>query len=313
MIDDINELESYFSLHFKHFINCNFKQNANSERLLSERQFQILYLIEEKKITGLTNIAKAIDKSKSSTSLIVSKLEKNEYLVKKSDKTTNDNRKVVLELTDEGKKILESERKEFYGLFDTAYNKVGKEVMEQILQIVSEINETVASSQNAYNNLESEHINPKDKYFDMFVEAYYYVSNFIHTVLSETYKQTGKVTLVEGKLLMTMYSLDDADLSTLSKCINTSTSTTCVHLSKLIKKELISQTSFIDDKRKCTYKITALGKEAVEESNKIRNENILDIIENSSEDTLKKSEEIITKMVELVKRVSLQGGEYEKK
>lgn len=91
-----------------------FKVNASSKKQISERQFLILLCIYHYNINTLTEIARVLNLSTGSLSIIVRKLVKSGYLTKKyPDETGSDKRKVYFHITEEGNEVLHELTEDF--------------------------------------------------------------------------------------------------------------------------------------------------------------------------------------------------------
>lgn len=88
----------------------NFKKNSKSERILSERQYCIMYLIIYRNINKVTDLADYLELSKANISILVSKLEDNNYIKRDKD-NDKDSRVTILSVTDEGVNAFEEIRK----------------------------------------------------------------------------------------------------------------------------------------------------------------------------------------------------------
>lgn len=79
-----------------------YKVNSQSRRQLSERQYFILFCIHFLNYRTSAEIGALMHRSASSVSLVVSKMEKNGYILKNHDAAEGDKRKIILTLTEAG-------------------------------------------------------------------------------------------------------------------------------------------------------------------------------------------------------------------
>ncbi len=78
----------------------------NENGLLTMQQFHVLMFIKSTGVNTISELCKWLHLSKSSMSIMISNLEKMEYLYKQQADDTDDDRKVYLHLTDIGKQTV---------------------------------------------------------------------------------------------------------------------------------------------------------------------------------------------------------------
>lgn len=94
---------------------------------LTVRQFGILFLIHHYKLKTVSELVQEINISKSSISLMVTKLTDEGYLRKKAPRKGDDGRKVYIELTAKGKRALEELTNNIFLVFDSFYNSLAED------------------------------------------------------------------------------------------------------------------------------------------------------------------------------------------
>ncbi len=224
---------------------------------IGARQYELLHIIVQRNCNKVTELAKYLDLSKSSLSLIISKMVENEYLEKEYD-TTDDSRNVVLEVTEKGlqsynilKDMYCSELVKFLQglnsaereLFDKAVGSLIKTFsIFQIIPITSEhTNEEVADT--IFQNLFILKM-PFEKFFR---EVKYNVKDSI------------TLTEKEIKILVYLSKVKSSTPTEIANNFNSSESTMSLQLKQLLKKSHITKTKSIIDSRKNLFSITEEG------------------------------------------------------
>lgn len=87
------------------YVKCHFR-NRKKDNLLSDKKFFILFLIDGGHAKSVSELEELFKNSGSSISILVSKLSHEGYINKIYPKKGEDGRKVIFEITEEGKNIL---------------------------------------------------------------------------------------------------------------------------------------------------------------------------------------------------------------
>ncbi len=245
--------------------------NNNSTDMLNEhkeiiksldigaRQFELLHIMINQNCNKVTELAKYLDLSKSSLSLIISKMVDNEFIEKEYD-TTEDSREVILEVTEKGKfsyDVLKNmhcnELVNFLNILETNERALFDKVAISLSQTFAIFGVIPVNS---------EHTNEEvaDIIFQNLFKLKMPFEKFFREVKNNL-KDDITLTEKEMKILMHLSKIKSNTPTEIANLFNSSESTMSLQLKQLLKKEHIVKTKCIIDSRKNLFSITEKGLE----------------------------------------------------
>ncbi len=112
----------------------------NENGLLTIQQFHVLMFIKSTGINTISELCKWLHLSKSGMSIMISNLEKMEYLYKQQADDTDDGRKVYLHLTDIGKQAVENAEQKVLADIAGCFASFSEEAQTKICTNLKELN-----------------------------------------------------------------------------------------------------------------------------------------------------------------------------
>lgn len=279
-------LQKIFRLR-KSIINYNYKNFNNyytineniyciKEIYLGSRQFDIIYNIIENDCNTLTMLSKKLNLSKSSLSIIIGKMTK-QNLLEKSYSKSNDSRKVILNVTPIGLEyyyFIKDSIKDHLLKFHKSLNKKELKVYENALS-----NFTIAFKD--YDVYEINQLYSKEKIAELIFHNF--LSLKIHF---ENFLKHGKIS-IQGDVNLTkkefeiISNMKESNIHTpseLTKLLYSSESTISIQLKSLVKKNFLKKEKHPKDSRKTLFYITKAGNDMFNTTNQFITSQLLDAI-----------------------------------
>ncbi len=248
---------------------------------VGSRQYEIIHFIVNKRCNKVSELAKLLDLSNSSLSLIITKMTDNNLIVKHYD-TTDDSRNVILEVTKEGqenynilKNVYCEELANFINTLNDSEQKFFIKALYSLTGALAIFNIRPVTEENTIEEIPSiifqNLFTLKIPFENMFRD----VRNVLKAQLTLTEKET--------KILMFLNNVGISTPSEVAKILQSSESTISIQLKKLLKKGHLVKTKCKEDSRKNLFYITDLGKETVNREFNLFNEEFIKNINNFSE------------------------------
>ena len=282
------------------FKNKNLKE-LNLERSdikISQRQFEMLGALEHLEINTISELAKLMHLSKSTLSILMSKLQKKGYVYKELPGNTGDGRRVYFKVTENGKKVLDEKSKIHMEELQHYYNALSTEQKENFKKGVACFRQVAEDEQNLYKII----MNKKElrsQYGDDVVTvaedfAYFFVSILMRNAeqydpamcLSEELKD------ITGNQVNLLINIDKLGLDTISKLegrLNSSGSTLSITISKMVDKGYLYKEypTSEQDGRVVYIRLTEHGRKIMNEIQLKAKEKMLNFIKGLDCDKLK--------------------------
>lgn len=206
----------------------NFKKNSKSEQVLSERQYCIMYLIIYRNINKVTDLAYYLGLSKANISILVTKLEDNNFINRDKSETL-DSRVTILTATDEGRYAFEQIRGCLIGEINTVINN-DNIIKEDIYNFANELRILL--------NVDREVENVED--FIIFIAIR--VNRIFEEMYTKIIKQNKfNLSVAETRIIKTLGMQGRVNFEVLADTMGISYSTVSLQVKKLEDKSYITK------------------------------------------------------------------------
>ncbi len=258
----LDKLIRTYSLKYNDF-DVTFKNNPNLKEYMETgaRQYEILHLIETKRCNKVSELAKLLDLSPSSLSIIISKMVANNLIEKRYESTT-DLRNVILTLTESGSAN--------YYTLKNAYCLIVK-------NFISNLNsEELSLFNNALSSLTSAlymfSLIPIDtnKDFDEMANLIFQNLFILKTPFEKFFRDIrhslkDQLTLTDKEITILIIFLDfkTSIPSKIASLVHSSESTISTQLKKLVKKGHLEKSKSEEDSRITNFTLTNLGESTI--------------------------------------------------
>lgn len=242
---------------------------------LSERQFSILFAIKLVKKHTISELSELMNVSKSTLSIIISKMIKNGYIVKVYPEEKDDKRKVFFYTSELGDDTLKKLRKHNLDEFKYLYNHFTSEQRENLKIGIDLLKSVLDKKKFNYFNHSIEEFNANHNSEDEIENMAYNFALFFGTLI-ETGREIMKggfnvngnidsLTKNQYHLLFCINSLKYDTVSKLENFLNSSGSTVSITISKLVKDGYLYKKYPQDgeDGRIVYIRLTEKGKESL--------------------------------------------------
>ncbi len=223
-----------------------------SEHKISQRQFKILVSIEFAGINTVSDLAKAMALSKSTMSIITTKMIKSGYIEKKRPTISQDKRQVFFKVTETGFNILKAQTEKNIAVFRDFYNEISESQRENFRNGVKLLRELSPTNQQCTEAL----VKKYTKDFtddDEFLSVLEDLSYFSFSILDRNAKEFSSVctnpknelkALTEHQLqiIFCVRVLELDTISKLSEFLGASSSTLSIAVSKLVNMGYLRKT-----------------------------------------------------------------------
>ncbi len=259
IIDFTENIFRYKAKNFKQ----DFKVNANSTKMLSERQYHILFLVKYLGKNTTSQLASFIGQSTGSLSLIISKMIKSELLHKKYPNIEQDNRVVYFYLSDKGQGLLKNFTDEFLRRIHEFYYSLSPELKElfdlgfdDLIALLKDYQDIDLAADPRYTN--DQPVNPEKILKAAICLAS--LKSCFHN--DEEFMKHGCLSMGRFNILRLIDRGIDS-IQGLSYASFLSQSNLSILLKSMAKEGLVEKIHDDCDSRKVYFKVTALGKETV--------------------------------------------------
>lgn len=253
---------------------------------VSDRQFTILCALQYGKKNTVSELAKLLQISKSTLSIIMSKMIKKGYLIKTHPEEDDDKRKLYFSVSPEGKEILDMAQKTSLNENKYLYSQMNEEQRKNMEKAYELLSDTMISDDKELLNV----INMGTENDDLYEKSAYMHNLFIIAFLKRTnnllkknlcsFTDEIKLTRNQCHLLVSIEKHKYNTISKLEKFLNSSGSTVSITVSKLVKGGyLIKEYPSGDEDGRVVYiKLTPKGKEVLEKMNEIMKKILVEFV-----------------------------------
>ncbi len=269
VIDLVLKYEDRLLKHYRENILNNFKKNSKGSKILSERQYFILYVIIHKNINTITGIAEYLSLSKANISILTTKLEEQGYLNR--DKLQNkDSRVSTLIVSELGEKV-----------FNEARKKMSDSVQSRIEQYKSSDIDILE----VYINLKR--VINIDQSIDSVEDILLLICMKLNNVFEEIYYKIIKnydlnISVAEFKIIKTLALLEKANFELLTEVMTLSYSTLSLQVKSLEEKGFVAKEKSFEDGRVTFIILTEKGNEVYDIFNKYNHAIIIERLSHKS-------------------------------
>lgn len=228
--------------------------SAGRKSQISDRQFEIMTVIEYLNINTISELAKVMDLNKSTLSIIVSKLVDRGFILRELPSTVDDGRKIYFVLSEEGKKFLTNVGQEDMNFIVMVYNNMSKEQKREIKKVINNIKKVNDSSERfegsslvteVLNNRVDQSVNFEPKVREAFKVFGYFafcvMNAGFNAVKSGAIKKNEVLTANQANLLFCIANLKLNTISALEEHLNASGSTISITVSKMVEKGILAK------------------------------------------------------------------------
>ncbi len=226
------------------------------------RQYELLHIIIQRNCNKVTDLAKYLDLSKSSLSIIISKMVESEFLKKEYD-TTEDSRNVILEVTEKGQEsyyLLKNMQCSELVKFLKGLNQEERELFDKAIKSLME-------TFSIFGIIPIKSDNTNEEVADIIFQNLFILKMPFEKFFREVKNNLkDKITLTEKeiKILGYLSKVKSSTPTEIANNFNSSESTMSLQLKQLLKKAHITKTKSIMDSRKNLFSITENGLKTVE-------------------------------------------------
>lgn len=273
---------------------------------LSERQIKILIILSGRKENTVSEMAKCMNVSKSTLSIIFSKMIKNGLVVKKMPEDREDQRKVFFEIAPKGEKILEEFKKFALRNFEITYMSFSDEKKKNISDSIEKLASSVSSSQidffeNIFKSQFYTNVKSSGEISSMAFQFYMFFLCFAEYFSEVLKKEKGELVIFKQmtpnqyRILQCIKNFKFDTVSKLESYIGTSTSTISITVSKLAKSGYVYKEYPLSDgdKRNVFIRLTEKGSEIIADFEKFLLNALTMYFEKFSEEKKQLAEEAI--------------------
>ncbi len=258
---------------YKENILLHFKKNSKDNNILSARQFFILYCIIYKKVNTITGISKYMLLSKANISILTTKLEEAEYLLRNKNEGV-DSRVYSLEVTEAGLKVfnetsdiitslvtekIEKYENGFEGFTDLLFD------LKTCLHIDESIND------------------PESIMLLSFIKLDSIYEEIFNSILE---KIPAKISIAEMKIIKILASDKEVNFETLTRLTALSYSTLSLQVKSLVERGYITKIKSMEDGRVTYLALTDSALDIVEDYYKFKGEVIISYLEFNTQEEL---------------------------
>lgn len=255
---------------------CPFSMLKNE---LSERQFNILIALDFLKINTVSELSSYMDISKSTLSIILSKMIKKGYITKVYPEEQDDKRKVYFYISDVGKNILDSARKTHFNDFKMMYEKFTEEERIYLKEGIMLLSQTADSYEQfseyaAAQDSELSDIEIMGKRLDSFFKSFIEYNQRIFKGAFNINGNSSGLTKNQFNILTAIRNLNHDTITKLENFLNSSGSTVSITISKLVSDGYLykEQPADNEDKRVVYIRLTDKGVKTLDDmKNTVRN------------------------------------------
>lgn len=281
------------------FKNKNLKE-LNIEKTdikISQRQFEILGALVHLEINTISELAKFMHLSKSTLSILMSKLQKNGYVYKELPGNTGDGRRVYFKVTENGKRILDEKSKIYMEELQFCYNVLSNEQKENFKKGVACFRQVAEDEQNFYKIIMDKK-ELRNQYSDDIVTVAEDFAFFFVSIIMKNAEQydpamciSEELRDITGNQVNLLINIDKFELDTISKLegrLNSSGSTLSITISKMVDKGYLYKEypTSEQDGRVVYIRLTEYGRKIMNEIQSKAKEKMLGFIKSLDKEKL---------------------------
>ncbi len=296
IVDLILKYDNKIIRHYKQFILQNFKCNSKSTGILSERQYFILYIIIYKKINTITEIASFLHLSKANISILIKKLEENNFVVKEKE-STFDSRVTKLFATEEGKKVFTDTRSQVSSIIKDTI----------IVHVVNndDFESTLIYLKSTF-NIDDKINEPEDILLLFFISIYQIISELYNNFLAE---KNYPLSVAELKIFTTIAFFDNINFEGLTQSMGLSYSTLSLQVKKLEQSGYIIKHKDVADARITYLTLSPESQVIVKNLSEYKARRVREHIQGKDDVELRSTIKFlvdVTKFLDAIEEVSMQ-------
>ncbi len=228
---------------------------------VGSRQYEIIHLVDNGKYNRISELAKFLDLSKSSLSLIISKMVAHDLIIKKYD-TTSDSRNVILHVTESGENIYRVLKDIHCSALVSFLEELSQNQRELFDNAVESLIKTFSIFDIKPITKEHSNIEVADIIFENMFILKTPFEKFFREVKANI-KDFLTLTEKEIKILAYLRKVETSTPTEISEYFKSSESTISLQLKGLLKTGHVIKTKCIMDSRKNLFSITDFGLETV--------------------------------------------------
>lgn len=244
---------------------------------VSDRQFTILCALQYGEKNTVSELAKMLQISKSTLSIIMGKMIKKGYLLKTHPEEDDDKRKIYFSVSDSGRKILDEVQKSNINEMKYLYSKMNEEQRKNMEKAYELLSDTLVNDDKELLSIinmgaDDSGIVEKSAYMqNLFIISLMKRTNNILKTSFNSVEEEMQLTRNQCHLLVSIEKHKYNTVSKLEKFLNSSGSTVSITVSKLVKGGYLMKEypSGDEDGRIVYIRVTPKGKEILKKMNEI--------------------------------------------
>lgn len=248
---------------------------------VSDRQFTILCALQYGKKNTVSELAKMLQISKSTLSIIMGKMIKKGYLLKTHPQDDEDKRKIYFSVSESGKKILDEVQKSNLNEMKYLYSKMNEEQRKNMKKAYELLLDVLVDKDKELLSVINMGVDDDDIYVqNLFIITLLKRTNNILKTNLDDLKDEISLTRNQCHLLVSIEKHKYNTISKLEKFLNSSGSTVSITVSKLVKGGYLMKEypSGDEDGRIVYIKVTPKGKEILKKMNEIMKKILIEFV-----------------------------------